>query len=45
MAAGRFRTEPLISKVIRLEELPAFFAAGKAADLMKVQISFESATQ
>ncbi|MGG1313177.1 zinc-dependent alcohol dehydrogenase family protein [Cohnella laeviribosi] len=41
MAAGRFNTAPLISEVIRLEDVPAFFARGKAADLMKVQISFE----
>lgn len=41
MAAGRFDTAPLISKVIRLEDVPSFFAAGKAADIMKVQISFE----
>ncbi|MFC4597369.1 zinc-dependent alcohol dehydrogenase family protein [Cohnella hongkongensis] len=41
IAAGRFDTAPLVSKVIRLEDVPAFFEAGKAADLMKVQISFE----
>lgn len=41
IAAGRFETDPLISKVIPLEEVPNFFAAGKASDIMKVQISFE----
>ncbi|NOU97039.1 alcohol dehydrogenase catalytic domain-containing protein [Paenibacillus sp. LMG 31456] len=41
MAAGRFKTAPLISKQIQLDEVPAFFAQGKAADIMKVQISFE----
>jgi 2-desacetyl-2-hydroxyethyl bacteriochlorophyllide A dehydrogenase len=43
MAAGRLRVEPLVSKVIRLDDVPAFFAEGKPADIMKVQISFESA--
>jgi 2-desacetyl-2-hydroxyethyl bacteriochlorophyllide A dehydrogenase len=41
IAAGRFETTPLISSVLRLEEVPDFFANGKAADIMKVQISFE----
>lgn len=41
MAARRFNTEQLISDVIRLDEVPEFFAKGKAPDIMKVQISFE----
>lgn len=41
VTAGRFSTDPLISSVMRLEEMPEFFARGKAADVMKVQISFE----
>jgi 2-desacetyl-2-hydroxyethyl bacteriochlorophyllide A dehydrogenase len=41
MEAGRFNVEPLVSKVIRIDDVPEFFSAGKAADVMKVQISFE----
>lgn len=41
IAAGRFSLQPLISDVIRLDDVPAFFSAGKSADVMKVQISFE----
>lgn len=41
IAAERFQTTPLVSNVLRLHEVPGFFAAGKAADIMKVQISFE----
>lgn len=41
VGAGRFRVDPILSEVIRLEDVPAFFASGKAPDKMKVQISFE----
>ena len=41
LAAGRFRVKPLISRVLRLEDVPALLAEGKAADVMKAQISFE----
>lgn len=36
--SGRIRLEPLISKMIALEEVPAFFAKPKAPELLKVQI-------
>lgn len=39
--AGRFFVDPLVSKVLTLDDLPAFFAAGKSADMMKVQITYE----
>lgn len=35
---GRIKLEPLISKVITLEETPEFLAKPKAPDLLKVQI-------
>lgn len=38
MAAGRFDVSYLVSQIIGLQELPAFFAAGKGADIMKVQV-------
>jgi len=41
IAAGRFATNPLVSNVLRLEDVPQFFANGKAADVMKVQIAFD----
>ncbi len=39
LRAGRFRLAPLVSAVIGLEEVPQFFAAGKSAEAMKVQIA------
>ena len=41
MGAGRFDVQALISKSIRIEDVPGFLSGGKASNLMKVQISFE----
>ncbi|MHB1685536.1 MAG: zinc-dependent alcohol dehydrogenase family protein [Bacilli bacterium] len=38
LRAGRVRIDPLVSGVIGLAEVPRFFAAGKSADDMKIQI-------
>ncbi len=40
MRAGRVRIDPLVSGVIGLDEVPRFFAAGKDAEIMKMQIEF-----
>lgn len=38
MAAGRFDVAYLVNRVVHLEDLPEFFAAGKDADTLKVQV-------
>ena len=40
MRAGRVRIDPLVSGVIGLDEVPRFFAGGKDAEIMKMQIEF-----
>ncbi|MHB1682508.1 MAG: hypothetical protein ACYCYO_06710 [Bacilli bacterium] len=45
MGAGRFDVQALISKSIRIEDVPGFLSGGKASNLMKVQISFEQENQ
>ena len=40
MKAGRFNVDDLVSKVMALDDLPAFFEQGKTADMMKVQITY-----
>ncbi len=40
MKAGRFQVDDLVSKVVTLDDLPAFFEHGKSAEMMKVQVTY-----